>query len=498
VTLDIPQPVYRAILAQADKFPEKPAIVSDGRSFSYADLAKAVAAAADALQNRFEVAAGDRVVLLADSSFKFIGTYLATHSIGAVCVPLDPQVTAARLADIVERVAPRLLVAEKTNQAPFPAPARFDDLIASGNATAAIFPDNVDVAQAADVMFTTGTTGRSKGVTLSHRALAVACSHINAFIGVQPDDIEVLPLPLSHSFGLGRVRCVLSLSATLVLVPGFVSPARILDTLSGMRATGLASVPAGIGILLSDKGEALSRSGSQLRYIEIGSSAMPMEQKRLLMNALPKTRVCMHYGLTEASRSAFLSFHDDTEKLESVGRPSAGVEMRIVDEHGVEVRDGIEGQIEVRGGHLMSSYWHDAGLTRDSMRDGWLRTGDLGWRDPEGYYYLKARSSEIINVGGRKVSPQEIEDVLTGHPAVAECACVGIPDPQGLSGEMISAYLVADPASGELPGFPELAKLLRQSLEPYKIPRKFTWIAELPKSTSGKVLRRKLRGPEPA
>jgi long-chain acyl-CoA synthetase len=249
---------------------------------------------------------------------------------------------------------------------------------------------------------------------------------------------------------------------------------------------------------LSDKGEALSRSGSQLRYIEIGSSAMPMEQKRLLMNALPKTRVCMHYGLTEASRSAFLSFHDDTEKLESVGRPSAGVEMRIVDEHGVEVRDGIEGQIEVRGGHLMSSYWHDAGLTRDSMRDGWLRTGDLGWRDPEGYYYLKARSSEIINVGGRKVSPQEIEDVLTGHPAVAECACVGIPDPQGLSGEMISAYLVADPASGELPGFPELAKLLRQSLEPYKIPRKFTWIAELPKSTSGKVLRRKLRGPEPA
>ena len=496
MTLDTLQPVYRTILAQARKFPDKAAIVSDGETFSYADLAKAVAAAASTLRNGFDVAAGDRIVLLANSSFKFICTYLATHSIGAVCVPLDPHVSAARLADIAERVAPKLLVAEQAGPVPFSAKAHFDDLIAAPNGAAVAFPDNVDVAQTADVMFTTGTTGRPKGVVLNHRAFAVACSHINAFIGLQPDDIEVLPLPLSHSFGLGRVRCVLSLGATLVLISGFVSAARILETLSGMRATGLASVPAGIGILLGDKGEALGRRGSQLRYIEIGSAAMPVEHKRQLMNVLPKTRVCMHYGLTEASRSAFLSFHDNPEKLESIGRPSPGVEMRIVDDSGVELRDGLEGQIEIRGGHLMNGYWHDDELSTGSLHNGWLRTGDLGRRDPEGYYYLKARSSDIMNVGGRKVSPQEIEDILTGHPAVAECACVGIPDPQGLSGDMISAYLVADPASGELPGFPELAKLLRKTLEPYKIPRRFTWVADLPKSTSGKVLRRKLRGPE--
>jgi long-chain acyl-CoA synthetase len=258
------------------------------------------------------------------------------------------------------------------------------------------------------------------------------------------------------------------------------------------RATGFASVPAGVALLLNERGSVLDRYADQLQYLEIGSSAMPLAHKRQLMEALPKTRICMHYGLTEASRSAFLSFHDDADRLDSIGRPSPGVEMRIVDQTGTEVDDGVEGEIEVRGDHLMSGYWHDPALSETTLRDGWLRTGDLGYRDANGYFYLKSRTTDMINVGGRKVSPLEIEDVLMSHPAIADCACVGVPDAQGLSGEMISAFLVADPVYGNLPKFSDLAKLLRQNLEPYKIPRRFAWIDEIPKSPSGKVLRRAL------
>lgn len=488
--VDALQPVFRQILAQAEKFPDKTAMVSAGQTISYAHLESSIAAAAAALRERCNVHAGDRVILLASSHCGFVYTYLAAHSIGAICVPLDPRIPAPRFAGIVERVLPQLVVSERPLPDIAAKTASFDALAEGVGPTP---PADIGLNHTADILFTTGTTGQSKGVVVSHRALAAACSHINAFIQTAEDTMEVLPLPLSHSFGLGRVRCVLSLGGTLVLLPGLVGTAPILAAMTEFRATGFASVPAGIALFLNERGSAFERFANQLQYIEIGSSAMPMAHKRALMDALPKTRICMHYGLTEASRSAFLSFHDDADRLDSIGRPSPGVAMRIVDDNGNAVDDGTEGEIEVHGEHLMTGYWQDAALSQKTLRDGWMRTGDLGHRDAGGYFYLHARTSDMINVGGRKVSPLEIEEILITHPAVADCACVGVTDAQAISGEMISAFLVADPAYGSLPKFSELAKLLRRSLEPYKIPRRFTWINAIPKSPSGKVLRRELK-----
>jgi len=487
------QPVVRQVLAQAERSPDKPAIIADGRTVSYAGIASTVFAAAAALKAKFGVQDGDRVALAAQPHADFVCVYFAAHAAGAVCVPFDPQIGDARFAEIVNRAAPLLIVSDSVLPDAATRRIGFDELTGAGQTGSFEALADFDFDAPADILFTTGTTGRPKGVVLSHRALATACSHINSFIGTRNDSVEVLPLPLSHSFGLGRVRSILSIGATLVLVPGFVGAARILAALREFRATGFASVPSGIAILLSDQGTALSRFAAQLQYIEIGSSAMPIEHKRRLMAVLPDTRICMHYGLTEASRSAFLSFHNDADRLGSIGRPSPGVDLRVVDESGRAVGDGVDGEIEIRGGHLMSGYWREPELTADTLRDGWLRTGDLGSRDTPGYYHLKARSGDIINVGGRKVAPTEIEAILETHPGVAECVCVGVPDPQGLSGEMISAFLVAGTAKGELPKFSELATLLRQALEPYKIPRKFTWIDEVPRSSSGKVLRTRLR-----
>lgn len=484
------QPVVRRILAQAEKFPDKTAIVSAGQPISYAHLVSSMGAAAAALRGRFNVHDGDRIILLASSHSGFVSTYLAAHSIGAICVPLDPRIAAPGFANIVGRVSPQLVVWERPVAVTAARTAGFDELAGGRAATP---PVDIGLNHAADILFTTGTTGRSKGVVVSHRALAAACSHINAFIQTTEDTVEVLPLRLSHSFGLGRVRCVLSLGGTLVLLPGFVGTAPILRAMTEFRATGFASVPAGIALFLNERGCAFERFADQLQYIEIGSSAMPMAHKRALMKALPKTRICMHYGLTEASRSAFLSFHDDADRLDSIGRPSPGVEMRIVDDSGNVVDDGAEGEIEVHGDHLMTGYWQDAELSATTLRDGWMRTGDLGRRNADGYFFLHARTSDMINVGGRKVSPLEIEEILITHPAVADCACVGVTDSQEVSGEMVSAFLVADPAYGSRPKFSELAKLLRQSLEPYKVPRRFTWINAIPKSPSGKVLRRELK-----
>jgi long-chain acyl-CoA synthetase len=486
-------PVYRQILAHADTTPVKAAIASERQSISYAELASRIRSIAAVLVRKFGVSAGDRIVMLADSNADFVCAYLAAHSIGAICVPLDPHTSDERLCDILDRVLPRIIVAESSIQQPGYDSILFSDLLRNERADKT-FVSSGDVIddQPADILFTTGTTGYPKGVVLSHRALAKTSAHINEFIQMRADAVEVLPLPLSHSFGLGRVRCVLVAGATLILTPGFVNSSKIVAAISKHRATGFASVPTGVAILLAREDSALGQFATQLTYLEIGSSAMPMQQKKHLMRLLPETRICMHYGLTEASRSTYLSFHDDKDKLESIGRPSPGVRLRIVDDVGLEVDSGIDGHIEIFGAHVMTEYWQDPELTAKHLHKNWLRTGDLGCRDNDGFFYLKARSSDIINVGGRKVAPQEIESILLSHPAVTDCACVGIPDPQGISGEIISAYLVADPDQVEKPDFSDLAKLLRMKLEPYKIPRRFTWIDAIPRSSSGKIIRRQI------
>lgn len=385
------------------------------------------------------------------------------------------------------------MVSRATEPEPIPwRQIRYDELAEGGQDTLAV-PGPDDLQQPADILFTTGTTGKSKGVVLSHQALAAACRHITAVVGTTAGDVELLPLPLSHSFGLGRMRSALSAGASLVLFDGVYDASSIVNALSEHRATGFSSVPAGIAILLEQQAAGLGRAAPHLRYLEIGSASMPVVHKMHLMALLPETRICMHYGLTEASRSAFLNFHDDHDKLESIGRPSPGVEMRIAREDATEAAAGTEGHLEVRGRHLMSGYWQDPEMTAATLRDGWLRTGDLGRVDDGGYFWLSARASDIINVGGRKVSPHELEAVLLRHPAIAECACVGIPDP--LSGQAVAAFLVACPGRRELPKLSELAKLLRENVEPYKVPRKFEWVDELPKSSSGKVLRHQLGSP---
>ncbi|MGH8167378.1 MAG: class I adenylate-forming enzyme family protein, partial [Woeseiaceae bacterium] len=364
------QPVFRQVLGHSDDAPGEAAIVSGERVLTYGELGTRVNQCTAILENRFEVKPGDRVVLLDDSSVDFIIAYLAVHSLGGVCAPLDSDIADDRLRRILTRLSPRIVVSEAGVQNR----VRYSELVDIGTTSASTERPGVSIEQAADILFTTGTSARSKGVVLSHRALATASAHINAFIGTRPDDVEVLSLPLGHSFGLGRMRCILSIGATLVLAPGIVNAATIINALMANRATGFASVPAGIAILLSDDGSALSQFAGQLRYIELGSSAMPLEHKRRLMALLPDTRICMHYGLTEASRSAYISFHDEKTKLDSIGRPSPGVEMRIVARSGDAADVGTQGCIEVRGDHLMTEYWQDPQLTAETLHDGWLRT----------------------------------------------------------------------------------------------------------------------------
>lgn len=466
--------------------PDRLALIArSGQAVTYAQLWTNVEQAAAVLRSA-GVEPGDRVVLSAgggDASFPTL--YLAVHSIGAVAVPVDPKLPRARLAWTAEVTEAALVLSSEGSSVP--RGRTYESLLESEPSPAR--PRAPAGSALADVLFTSGTTGAPKGVMLSHRAICSAAQNINAFIGTCPEDVEVVTLPLSHSFGLGRLRCNLVMGSTLVVVDGLSFPGLVFRALETHAASGLAAAPTGFDILLRGDSERLARYAKQLRYIEIGSAPMTVEKRQRLMALLPETRICMHYGLTEASRAAFIEFHADQGRLSSIGRSSPNVQIAIWDEHGRESPTGDLGRIMIKGGIVTDGYWRDEEATRAAFHGGWFDTGDLGRRDQDGYLYLEGRDKEMINVGGLKVSPVEVEGHLAKVPGITGCACVGVPDPAGITGEAVWAYYTSDVEVSE----DTLLGALEHVLEPHQIPTRFARVDSLPTTEMGKVQRLELK-----
>lgn len=478
--------VLAYIVAHAEREPDRDAIVFDAERWSYRTLAQRIGAARRALALR-GIGRGDRVVVEAAPSGGFVAVYFACHSLGAVAVPVGPRGLSPATTD---SIAPALVTGARARKpAAGPPAALFDDLVSAG-------PSPIDPLElpgsddTADIMLTSGTSGDAKTVLLTHANQVAAAQHINAFIGNGPEDRELLALPLHHSFGLGRLRAQLTRGGCVFLARGFSPPARILEGLERSKATVFAFVPAAWSLLRQTVGEEILPFARHIRFIEIGSAPMPVEDKRELLRWFPGARICMHYGLTEASRSCFLALSDDGDRLHSAGRPSPGVEISIRDRHGQPVSDGAEGEIWIRGGHVVRYDWIDrARVARESS---WLASGDEGYVDEHGYVHVLGRADDIINVGGDKVHPAEVEAALRLHPAIAEAACVGVDDPDRFAGQRIAAFFVVA-ADAEAPGQDELFTLLKQTLEPHKIPVSFEQRDSLPRGDNGKLLRASLR-----
>jgi len=473
--------------------PEHPALISaEHVAISYRELWERAAAAASCLEAR-GVRAGDRVILSAESSPDFAIAYFAVHLARGVAVPVDASAPGPRLIDLVHRTTPRLVVSSQDWAGRLELPVSSIPLgeIASLPPTGALssLPELDDLA---DLLFTSGTSGQPKGVMLTHRAIAAAAAQINEVIGTGPEDVEVVPLPLNHSFGLTRLRCLVQRGGTLVICHGFRLPGEIFEAIARYEATGLVGVPAGFAILLRFGEEGLRLAGDRLRYVEIGSAPMTLENKLRLTELLPTTALWMHYGLTEASRSTFLEFHRHRDRLSSIGRPSPGVEFRIRSEQGQTTRLDQPGVLWLRGPALGAGYWGDATLTAERFVDGWVCTGDLATVDGDGFLSLHGRSDDMINVGGYNVAPEEVEIVLCRHPDILDAACVACSDPRNVGGSAVAAYLVVHPGH-ERPSGKELARWVSQQLEGYKVPARWEWTDRIPRTDSGKTMRSALR-----
>ena len=465
------------IFEHAQTMPQKTALIQGQSEVSYEQLWKEIIKSASWFKDK--ASQGDRVIISASKNIEFVYTYFGAHLAGMICVPIDPETNEKRLTRILEVAQPKLIVGELRNHGD-------NEVIPFGDVSSDVeygFDSPIE-SNIADLLFTTGTTGLPKGVALTYANQMAAADNINTFIGNTVDDIEMLALPISHSFGLGRLRCVFAKGATLVLLGSFASMKKFYGEMERCHVTGFGMVPASWAYILKMSGEKIGQFAGQLRYIEIGSAFMPLENKQKLMGLLPNTHICMHYGLTEASRSAFISFHDNTDHLMSAGRPSPNTEIAVFSEQGVRLAKNEDGEICVKGAHVCSDYW---GLPEEDFQkdffEGYFRTGDWGHIDNDGYIHLISRKKEIVNVGGKKVSPIEVEEVLNDMEGIEESACVGVHD--DVLGEVVKAFCVC---SKEV-DFEEIKKMMMKKLEGYKIPAFFETIESLPKTQNGKLQR---------
>ena len=482
------QTIEQSIWQQTALHPNKVAVKSGKNEATYSQLTSRILSAKQVLMNLPEYKEGRSIVLAAGKQIEFLYVYFGAHLAGLTVAPIDAETNPTRFGYIADAIKPFCVIGfdkmdtdiQKVSLKDF---NQLPDVLETIDVS---FPNEDAIA---DILFTTGTTGAPKGVPLTFKNEAAAARNINAYIGNMAEDVELLALPISHSFGLGRVRCCLINGQTIILLGSFVNTKKLFRTIEEEGVAGFTMVPASWKFLQKMSGDKLAEYAHQLKYIEMGSAYFSPEDKRHLAELLPNTRVTMHYGLTEASRSAFMEFHVDEANIATVGKASPYTDIQVFDEKGNMLPQGQEGEICIKGEHVTNGYLN---IPADDIfyGDGYFRTGDSGTINEDGYITLKSRIKELINVGGKKVAPTEVDEQILKIPGVADCACVASKDPEGVLGEVVKAFIVR--GSEDLT-FEQISEQLIGKLEAYKIPAQYEWIDAIPKTANGKIQRNLLQ-----
>lgn len=360
---------------------------------------------------------------------------------------------------------------------------------------------DIDQEEPAVIIYTSGTTGNPKGAMLTHQNFHFQCGTIvSSLIDFNSEDRIIGVLPLYHIYGLANAMLVsVHYGASLVLMPQY-SPQSLLETIDRNQATMMPAIPSMYQLLLglSRKKSRQVKIPKSLRACISGGAPLPLAVVRDFSEAFA-TNIMEGYGLTESTSSVCANGVKGIYKEGSIGKSAVGVEMKIADEQGNELPDGTEGEIAIRSKTIFKGYWKNPKATADVLNaEGWFSTGDLGYRDKEGFYFITDRKKDIIITHGYNISPREVEEVLAEHPKVAEAAVVNVVSPKG--DETVTAFVVPKYSNGDgaskekLPTHRELHEYCELHLAPYKRPRSYVIVESLPKSATGKVLRRELRG----
>ncbi|MEO6958656.1 MAG: AMP-binding protein [Burkholderiaceae bacterium] len=487
---------------------DKTAIIFEGHHISYLEL--------DDLSNRFAhlfgvlgLNTGDRVSMLMGNEPLTVGAYFGLFKTGSIANPINNRLSAEEVEYVLNHAESRLLITTK-EYLPLAMQAIERLLVKpkvlvlgkpEGRLPAGVIPEqrlyeqptspravaDLHEQMAILLIYTSGTTGRPKGVLLTHAGVWADGLALSRGFRLGPDHVTLCIMPLFHCNALIVSHLSSFIAHSTVVLCRKFSAREHWKLVERYGVKSFSAPPTVLAILLEREAETEGMD-INLEFVKTGSAPLTVELAQRFEARFGENILIEGWGLTEATATSTLNplYAGEQRKLGSVGRAMPGQEVRVIDEGGRPLPEGEVGELVIRSNTLMKGYFRDSEATEKAMMDGWLRTGDLGRMDADGYIYLAGRKKEIIVRGGENISPLEVEEVISRHPAVRDVAVGGLPD--RIWGEVVIACIVlASEVSQD-----ELVRHCRASLADFKIPTRFAFTDDLPRNATGKILRRRL------
>lgn len=461
----------------ANNFPTKIAIITKESRCTYGELRQLANSISSTLSKYPQ---NSVISIIFENSINAITSYLGILQSGCIAHIVSPNTVMHNISNQINSAKPRLILGNKGFIDKINAniqTADFDAIIVNDKIQT---KRDIQPTDTAYLIYTSGTTSKPKGVAVSHANVAFTTSNIVKVLDYSKSDIDVLPLPLSHSFGLGCLHTSLHVGSTLVLHKNTLNPPEIFESTEMYGATTFAAVPATLTKLLHEFPDDMRHYFSNLRLVITNSTTIPKETVVGFRNILKKGNLATYYGLTEASRSTFMIFNS-AGKEESVGLPAPDVIIKLVDKNDQNTK---QGEIWIKGPNVIKNYWNDPESDR-GIKDGWLRTGDLGYLDDDGYLYLKGRNDDIINVAGEKVIPQEVERIVKLLTEVEEAVAIGTE--HNVFGQVVKLFVKKTNNASLTKS--EIMSHCIKNLERYKVPTDIEFVTDFPRTEYGKIKR---------
>ena len=473
--------VVECIYIHSLQDPDKLAVVTENEKVTYAELWKMIRTAAMRIREK-GVTVGDRVMLEAPSDAAYLACCYGTELLGAISVPYEKKSPDDRIREIAEDIKPSVILRDSDERDTIEG---YSDNDASAGLNDFSFPTPELVAE---ILYTTGTTGKSKGVMVTHYAQMNMCNSQNPVIGLKKDNVWLIPTPMNHAAGLRKTHMSMVRGSTVNLLQGFTDLKKFFGAIKNNRVTSLYLPPAGVHYVLLLAAKELAKYDDQLDFIYSSSSALPSGDKEKLIELLPHVRKYDAYGGSEVGAVCYIDYNSIRNAAQCVGKPNEGVDIFFVDENYCSFHADREnpGIIAIKSNTVTAGYWNEPELTRKTIHDGVIYMSDLGYMDDEGFLYLVGRRDDVINVGGFKVAPTEVEDVALRLPMVDDCVCIPFNDK--INGQVLKLLVVIKEGSQFDPI--RMASMIGEKLEAYKVPKYIELIDAIPRTFNGKIDRK--------
>lgn len=479
--------ILHYIQKYAQTQPDTMAVCELRKSVTYKEYWSSIRKTAGVLMG-MGIRKGDHVMLRCTQNIDYLTVFSALQYMQALVIPVEKSTSVERVLEIGGRVDSECLISDK--EADGISSIKIKDIIARAKDA-----DEADLELPGEndrsmLLFTTGTTGSSKGVVMLHRGDVGIAGNVIEGTSMKKGNVEIIPMPLNHSFGIRRYQSDMVNGGTVCLMDGMVFIGTLWKLVEKYGATSMAISPASLGMIFHLSDERIADYADQLDYIQIGSAPLAEADKEKLLRLLPDTRLYNFYGSSEAGCACILEFSGNGNKTGCIGRPTVNSIVRFTDDAGNVVENGspeAPALLSWGGSIVMEGYYSDPDLTAETLVGGYVRTKDLAYLDEDGDCILVGRADDVINYGGSKISPAEIENLALGYEYIDDVAFTSISDP--ITGELPVILVIQKDGYDEA----EFERFLTDRLESYKLPRKYIYVDNIPKTFKGSVLRKEVR-----